>query len=256
SLLICSNFSVNILSSTLPPARKIPGEDVASTSTPVILSSKPAATCAMSSVARISAASCRRELTCMRCSRATFVALVSLISVGFLSCGGSGGESTSQSAAKNSQSIPNVLVDTGSFGLRLLASSLGTLSGSLPRQTSGSNAVFECGQFVDSVLWGPVVTADVTLSNQTAPSVPIEVVDASSVPVPAACKAIGPSEEDVSSLGANGILGIGFFIADCGNACTTSSTANPGFYYGCAASSCSVISQAVNRQVQNPVALL
>lgn len=223
----------------------------------------------------------------MRCSRATFVALVSLISVGFLSCGGSGGESTSQSAAKNSQviavtggpeknyanglfttlticvpgtsncqSIPNVLVDTGSFGLRLLASSLGTLSGSLPKQTSGSNAVFECGQFVDSVLWGPVVTADVTLSNQTAPSVPIEVVDASSVPVPAACKAIGPSEEDVSSLGANGILGIGFFIADCGNACTTSSTANPGFYYGCAASSCSVISQAVNRQVQNPVALL
>src|SRR5581483_1081682 len=105
SLLICSNFSVNILSSTLPPARKIPGEDVASTSTPVILSSKPAATCAMSSVARISAASCRRELTCMRCSRATFVALVSLISVGFLSCGGSGGESTSQSAAKNSHVI-------------------------------------------------------------------------------------------------------------------------------------------------------
>jgi hypothetical protein len=133
---------------------------------------------------------------------------------------------------------------------------LGTLRGSLPKQTSGSNNVFECGQFVDSVLWGPVVSADVTLASQTAKSVPLEVIDASTVPLPAACKAIGPSEEDVSSLGANGILGLGFFIADCGNACTASSTANPGFYYGCAGTSCSVISEAVNQQVQNPVALL
>jgi hypothetical protein len=222
----------------------------------------------------------------MRCARVLLAALVSLLSTAFLSCGG-GGQSSSESQAKNSQpiavtggpdnnyanglfttvtvcapgtsncqSIPNVLVDTGSYGLRLLASSLGTLSGSLPKQTSGSDTVFECGQFVDSVLWGPVVSADVTLANQTAKSVPVEVIDASSVPVPAACKAIGPSEEDVSSLGANGILGVGFFIADCGNACTAASTANPGFYYGCAATSCSVISEALNQQVQNPVALM
>lgn len=220
----------------------------------------------------------------MRCGRVLVAALASLSAV-FLSCGGSQG--SSQLPAKNSQaiavsggpdnnyanglfttvtvcapgtsncqSVPNVLVDTGSFGLRLLASSLGTLRGSLPKQTSGSNNVFECGQFVDSVLWGPVVSADVTLASQTAKSVPLEVIDASTVPLPAACKAIGPSEEDVSSLGANGILGLGFFIADCGNACTASSTANPGFYYGCAGTSCSVISEAVNQQVQNPVALL
>ncbi len=154
----------------------------------------------------------------------------------------------------NCQSVPNVLVDTGSYGLRLLATSLGTLSSSLPKQSSGSNNVFECGQFVNSVLWGPVVSADVTLANQTAKSVPMEVIDATTVPVPAACKAIGPSEEDVSSLGANGILGIGFFTADCGNACTAS-TSNPGFYYGCAGTSCSVIAEALTHQVQNPVAL-
>lgn len=158
--------------------------------------------------------------------------------------------------SSNCQSIPNVLVDTGSYGLRLLASSLGPLSGSLPKQMSGSSTVFECGQFVDSVLWGPVVSADVTLANQTAKSVPVEVIDASAVPVPAACKATGPSEEDVTTLGANGILGVGFFIADCGNACTASSSANPGFYYGCAGASCSVIPEAVTQQVQNPVALL
>ena len=222
----------------------------------------------------------------MRCSRVLVAALVSLLSALFLSCG-SGSQSSSHVEAKNSQaiavtgdpdnnyanglfttvtvcapgtsncqSIPNVLVDTGSFGLRLLSSSLGTLGSSLPKQTSGSDTVFECAQFVDSVLWGPVVSADVTLANQTAKSVPVQVIDATSVPVPAACKAIGPSEEDVSSLGANGILGVGFFIADCGNACTASSSANPGFYYGCVATSCSVISQAVSQQVQNPVALL
>lgn len=223
----------------------------------------------------------------MACDRVLLVALVGLLSALFLSCGGGAGQSSSQTPAQNSQaiavtggpdnnyanglftsvtvcapgtsncqSVPNVLVDTGSYGLRLLASSLGTLSGSLPKQMSGSNTVFECGQFVDSVLWGPVVSADVTLANQTAKSVPIEVVDASTVPVPSGCKAIGPSEEDVSSLGANGILGIGFFIADCGNACSPSSTANPGFYYGCAGTSCSVITEAVTQQVQNPVALL
>jgi uncharacterized protein DUF3443 len=222
----------------------------------------------------------------MRCASVMVAALVILLAAGLLSCGG-GGQSSSQIAAKNSQaiavtggpannyanglfttvtvcapgtsnceSIPNVLVDTGSFGLRLLAPSLGTLSDSLPKQTAGSKSVFECGQFVDSVVWGPVVSADVTLSNQTASSVPVQVIDASSVPIPAACKAIGPSEEDVTSLGANGILGVGFFIADCGNACTASSSANPGFYYSCAATSCSVISEAVNQQVQNPVALL
>ena len=221
----------------------------------------------------------------MSCDKVILAAFVSLLAAVFLSCG-SGGTS-SLGAAKNSQpiavtggpdnnyanglfttvtvcapgtsncqSIPNVLVDTGSFGLRLLSSSLGTLGGSLPKQTSGSNSVFECGQFVDSVLWGPVVSADVSLANETAKSVPIEVIDASTVPVPATCKAIGPSEEDVTSLGANGILGVGFFIADCGNVCTASSTANPGFYYGCAGTSCSVISEAVNQQVQNPVAFL
>src|SRR5579859_578042 len=159
----------------------------------------------------------------MPCGKVVLASLVGLLSAVFLSCG-SGGQSSIQAAAKNSQaiavtggpdnnyanglfttvtvcapgtsncqSIPNVLVDTGSFGLRLLASSLGTLGGSLPKQTSGSNTVFECGQFVDSVLWGPVVSADVTLASQTAKSVPIEVIDASSVPVPPGCKAIGPS---------------------------------------------------------------
>lgn len=153
----------------------------------------------------------------------------------------------------NCQNIPGVLVDTGSFGLRLLSSALGTLNGSLPQQTTGGNPTVECAQFVSSVLWGPVKTADVGMGGEKASSLPIQVIDASVAPIPPACKAIGPAEEDLGSLGANGILGVGFFVSDCGPACATSS-GNPGFYYSCAGSSCTIATESETQQVQNPVA--
>jgi hypothetical protein len=146
-------------------------------------------------------------------------------------------------------------VDTGSFGLRILSSALGSLNSALPQQKSASgNPAVECAQFVSSVLWGPVKTADVAMAGEKASSVPIQVIDPSVAPIPAACKAIGPAEEDLNSLGANGILGIGFFISDCGGACATSS-GNPGFYYSCVGSSCQVFGESTAQQVQNPVAL-
>ena len=156
----------------------------------------------------------------------------------------------------NCQNISGVLVDTGSFGLRILSSALGSLNGSLPQQKSASgNPTIECAQFVSSVLWGPVKTADVTLAGEKASSVPIQVIDPSVATIPSACTAIGPAEEDLNSLGANGILGIGFFMADCGPACASTGSANPGFYYSCAGSSCQVIGESTSQQVQNPVAL-
>jgi len=92
------------------------------------------------------------------------------------------------------QTIPDVLVDTGSFGLRILSSAMGTIAGSLSQQKGGNgNPVFECAQFVDSVLWGPVKTADVQIGAQKAAGIPVQIVDASSVPVPSGCKAIGPA---------------------------------------------------------------
>ncbi len=157
----------------------------------------------------------------------------------------------------NCQTVDNVLVDTGSYGLRLLSSALGTLSNSLPQQKGGSGQpLFECAQFIDSVLWGPVKLADFQIAGQKAASIPVEVIDAGTVPVASACKTIGPAEEDVSSLGANGILGIGFFVADCGDACAASTSSNPGFYYSCSGSSCVITSQPSNAQVQNPIAAL
>jgi hypothetical protein len=154
----------------------------------------------------------------------------------------------------NCQSVSNVLVDSGSFGLRLLASELGVAGGALPQQTdAGGNSVFECAQFVDSILWGPVKTADVKIGSESASSIPIEVISSSTTPVPSGCKSKGPAEEDLSSLGANGILGIGFFLQDCGSACSFSGAANPGFYYSCSGSSCQVTAESNAEQVQNPV---
>ena len=154
------------------------------------------------------------------------------------------------------QTINGVLVDTESFGLRVLSSALGTLNNSLPQQNDASgNPNVECAQFVDSVLWGPVKNADIMMAGEKASSVPIQVVDSSVAAIPAACKSIGPAEQDLKSLGANGILGIGFFISDCGGACATAGAQNPGFYYACSGSSCSVVAVSTTQQVQNPVAL-
>jgi hypothetical protein len=157
--------------------------------------------------------------------------------------------------SSNCQTVNGVLVDTGSFGLRVLASALGSFGGSLAQQKDASgNSILECAQFVNSVMWGPVKTADVGMAAEKANSIPIQVIDATTVPIPAGCKAMGPPTEDLASLGANGILGIGFFIQDCGSACAKSGAGNPGFYYKCAGASCQVTAVTTAQQVQNPVA--
>src|SRR5260221_14521669 len=64
------------------------------------------------------------------------------------------------------QTIDHVLVDTGSYGLRILAPVL-TLT--LPVETlTGGSSLAECIQFVDGYSWGPVVSADVNIAGETA----------------------------------------------------------------------------------------
>jgi hypothetical protein len=147
------------------------------------------------------------------------------------------------------QNIGGVLVDTGSFGLRVLASAL-TVSLSQQKDSTG-NSVGECAQFADGIVWGPVKIADVKIAGEQAGSIPIQVIDQSFATIPSSCTSHGSPEETLQQLGANGILGIGPFIEDCGSACAGSN--NPGFYYGCAGSSCSIIAQSGGNQVQNPV---
>lgn len=152
------------------------------------------------------------------------------------------------------QTIGGILVDTGSPGLRILSSAL-TISP--PQQTASNGApVVECLPFLDGFTWGPVQTVDFTIAGEHAKSLPIQVIGTSNFPtIPASCSSNGVAEEDLASLGANGILGVGIFPQDCGTACAQSGASNPGLYYTCPVSGCLVTTESVASQVQNPVSL-
>ena len=153
--------------------------------------------------------------------------------------------------------IPNVQVDTGSSGLRILASAPGVSSLTLTPVTGAGVPVNECTQFADgSYLWGPVVQADVTMAGETAASLPIQIVDsgtAAPLGVPSTCIAGGGNNLGTSTaLQANGILGIGTNIQDCGSACA-STTSVPAIYWLCPTGGCSTASVPLATQVSNPV---
>jgi len=153
------------------------------------------------------------------------------------------------------QVIPYVLVDTGSYGLRIVSS---LLTVTLPQETaSDGNPMVECVQFLDSYTWGPVQTADVELSSEEASSVPIQVLSDTDFTVPSSCSSVsaGASADTVENLGANGILGVGQFAQDCVSNGTCPATDNQ--YYSCASSTaaCTAVEATATQQVQNPVAL-
>ncbi|HEV3140446.1 MAG TPA: DUF3443 domain-containing protein [Vicinamibacterales bacterium] len=150
------------------------------------------------------------------------------------------------------QTVSGILVDTGSSGLRVLSSAINL---NLPQQTATNGGpVVECAQFQDGFTWGPIETADVKLAGETASSVAIQVIGSPSFPtIPPGCSNSGASEDTLDTLSANGILGIGLFKDDCGPACASTGSSNPGFYYSCPSSGCAVIAQPSARQLQNPV---
>lgn len=157
----------------------------------------------------------------------------------------------------NCQTIDGILVDTGSYGLRIISSALTV---ALPQQNaSDGNPVVECLPFLDSYSWGPVQTADVQIASEKAASVPIQVLSDTDFTTPTACSQGFPSADTLTTLGANGILGVGLAAQDCGSACVQTGATNPGLYYECPSSSCAttgvVTGEALAQQVINPVAL-
>ncbi|MCF8168013.1 MAG: DUF3443 domain-containing protein [Rhodoferax sp.] len=144
------------------------------------------------------------------------------------------------------KTIDKILVDTGSTGLRLLASAVTGFS--LPPQTTQTSPiVLECAQFLHFVTWGPVKLADVVLGAKRAAAVPVQVVaDPGYSIIPTSCGRAASAATEPSDLGANGILGVGLFVND------------GQIYYNCAPSSrftnCRV-TLTPSQQVQNPVAL-
>lgn len=161
------------------------------------------------------------------------------------------------------QTVSNVLVDTGSEGLRILSSVL-TLP--LPQETIGGNPVVECVQYADgSFNWGSVRTADVKMAGEQASSTTVQVIgDLASTTIPSNCSTnamtggAGTEEDTLQALGANGILGIGPFRQDCGPNCPSSqSNLPPGMYfpyYVCpSGGTCQPTAVSLTQQLQNPV---
>jgi hypothetical protein len=159
------------------------------------------------------------------------------------------------------QTIPDVLVDTGSVGLRLLGSQVTVPL--VPLTDNSGNTLYNCVQFLDnSFLWGAVAPATIVLGGETATSTSVQVIANPSFTIPGGCT--GTNEDTQQLLGANGILGVGPEPFDCGLGCDPSAGGTPpAVYYLCSSGgscnttfvSCGTLCQDSNpnQQVTNPV---
>jgi hypothetical protein len=152
------------------------------------------------------------------------------------------------------QTIDNIQVDTGSQGLRILASALDpSIALPLVADNDASGAVGECLVFGSGYTWGAVRQADVRLAGQVAGATSVQLISDSALPnVPADCSQSGLPMLSATNLKGNGILGVGPFATDCGAGCANN--ALPRWYYNCGSGSCVAGTLAVAQQVTNPVA--
>ncbi|HZZ01409.1 DUF3443 domain-containing protein [Paraburkholderia sp.] len=161
--------------------------------------------------------------------------------------------------ASQCTTIDRMLVDTGSVGVRIMASALPTLGSQLLTQAgalddaTGFAPIAECMPFGSGITWGSVKRADIKIGSRTASNIPIQLVGDGAYAIPADCVAHGgPDLSTVAKLGANGILGIGHGTHDSKDALTT---ALPGNYYYCtAANACFSTRMSISKEVMNPVA--
>jgi hypothetical protein len=174
-------------------------------------------------------------------------------------------------SASQCQTITNILLDTGSYGLRVFGSAIAN-NVQLTQQTiyedGETMSLGECMEFGTGADWGAVKKGDVLLGNQTASNISIQVIDANFASIPSGCAALCP-DTDPCTAGFNGILGVGTFTQDCGSDCATSRNdqVNPGLYFGCDSTGCynadngncssdgaCVYEVPLSNQVINPVA--
>jgi len=158
------------------------------------------------------------------------------------------------------QTIDHVIVDTGSTGLRLLASEL-TLPLPAVIETVSAKPLLNCLQFIDQTyMWGSVATGDLylggpSMTGEKAANLPIQVVrDSTFLPAAptASCALTGLTANDtVATLGAKGILGIGNYLQDCGSTCTSNAT--NGYYYTSSGGTSAPTTVSLAQQLQQPV---
>jgi len=184
----------------------------------------------------------------------------------------------------NCVSIDHVQVDTGSVGLRVLASKVKKLNlppvkvTARPEFITSLNKVpadypevqtYECYPFVIGGLWGSNAQAVVQLGRQFTSPIAVHLIEDETNPAlaiqsPPDCtkKADGKILDGAGILGSNGILGVGSTNIDCGSVCLDGSYALNGTfvqYYGClpgaiSIGNCDTAAKVdANLQVSNPV---
>jgi hypothetical protein len=153
------------------------------------------------------------------------------------------------------QTIDHVLVDTGSYGLRLIYSTLTPQMASALSGQSSSSTLVECTNFIDGYTWGPVRQVNLSIAGESASNLNMQVIGDPNFNaiVPSTCSGSGTSENTVDSFGSNGVIGVGLFPQDCGDACV----GNPdsGSYFVCANGNCTGSGASLTQQVQNPISL-
>ncbi|MGY6122600.1 DUF3443 domain-containing protein (plasmid) [Paraburkholderia strydomiana] len=154
--------------------------------------------------------------------------------------------------------VDNMLVDTGSTGVRIAARAIPTLAPLLLTQVgavddiSGSAPIVECMPFASGYTWGSVKRADITIGSKTASNLPIQVYADNAFAAPDDCTNYGADLGGGAFAGINGILGVDSFATDSADAVTT---AIPGNYYYCPSqNSCISTRMQAGKEVKNPVA--
>jgi hypothetical protein len=152
------------------------------------------------------------------------------------------------------QTIDHLQVDTGSVGLEVLAELLnGAATPTALKDPATGAPLLECVQFADGYTWGSMVLADVTIGGRKLASLPVHLIgDSAAGSAPPGCVS-GRAENTVVTFGANGVLGVGIWLQDCGGYCVTNTTYSP--YYVCPNGQCQQTTVALDHQLQNPVAL-
>jgi len=140
--------------------------------------------------------------------------------------------------------VNDVLIDTGSFGLRIFGSQINGLG--INPNTDGGSEVGECAFFGSGSTWGAVSTVDVNIAGEPTITIPIQVIDDTNAfaPAPRDCTQGTQLMSSPSETGFNGLLGIGEVSNDL---IFTD-------YFDCSAERCSSLNNPPNADVVlNPV---
>lgn len=151
--------------------------------------------------------------------------------------------------------VTNVLVDTGSSGLRLFDTAVQSLG--LPTISADAGGTLgACAQFASGYVWGAMHSAVVQIGGETTSgAIPVQIVDdpGFAAPAPYACTSTG--QQDLAGVFAgsiNGMIGVGNLVHDCGSVCTK--YRYPNRYFNCVGTSCSSTTAQLSQQGINPVA--